>query len=269
MATAGTARCFSRRGLLPLVDVPAAPYPDFFSPSGAPGLRSVMRRLRAEVREAAARGLPWQAVVDALRVHAAALWMQWSPRDRARFLRHVRPWWMVHRHRLAPDVAAQLRAEQAAGTLQVRAARVRAVRAAAPGCAIDLAPAPMGRTAAAPTTLHAHWALNCVGPSEDFTRLDHPLWQGLLRQGLARGGPLGLGLDVDEQLRLLDRDGRAHADLFALGLPTRGRFWEVTAVVHVRQQAADLVRRLWPAAAPPARPSSFEPVSLSTPGVPT
>lgn len=264
-------RCvmLSRRGLLPLVDRPAAPYADFFDPGGAPALRSVMHRLRAEVREAAARGVPWQAVVDAFRVHAGALWMQWSPRDRARFLRHVRPWWMVHRHRLAPDVAARLRAEQAAGTLQVRAGRVRAVHAAAPGCTLDVAPAPAGRAVAPPQTLHADWVLNCVGPSEDFTRLDHPLWQGLLRQGLVRGDPLGLGLDVDEQLRLLDRDGRAHADLYALGLPTRGRFWEVTAVIHVRQQAAALVQRLWPADAPPARAPFLEPFPLSTHGVPT
>lgn len=234
----------SRRGLLPLVDVPPGPYPDFFDPAVARrGLRSVLRRLREEVRTAAAQGVPWQHVVDAFRVHAANTWLQLGEADRRRFLRHGRAHWMVHRHRLAPDIAGRLEGMIAEGRLTLLAGRVRATRITADGCELELlTPRSM------PLRLAADWMLNCIGPSEDFSRLDDPLWVALFRGGIVRSGPLNLGLDVDPQLRLIDLEGRAHPDLFCLGLPTRGHFWEITAVVHIRQQAEALALQLFPAA---------------------
>lgn len=241
----GPVTMVSRRGLLPLVDVPTEVYPDFFD-AGARTLRlrAVLRRLREEVRDAAAQGRPWQSVVDAFRVHAARIWLALDVTERRRFLRHVRAHWMVHRHRLAPDIAAQLARMQAAGALEVVAARILRTAPAGDQVAVDLRP--RGRDDAT-RQLRADWVLNCIGPSESFSRLDDPLWRQLLDQGIARPGPLDLGVEVDADLRLIARDGQAHPDLFTLGLPTRGQFWEVTAVVHIRQQAHALVQR-WRAA---------------------
>jgi len=238
----GPVTMVSRRGLLPRVDVPPAPYPDFFDPAlASQGLRAVVRRLREEVRAGAARGAAWQHVVDAFRVHAGAIWWRLGDTDRRRFLRHGRAPWMVHRHRLAPDIAARLDGWRRDGRLAVLAARVRSTRVTPDGCDVTVQRA--GRPA---TVLRADWVLNCIGPSEDFSRLGDPLWTGLFAGGLVRPGPFGLGLDVDASLRLRDRDGRAHEDLFTLGLPTRGAFWEVTAVTHIRQQAAELAAFLFP-----------------------
>ena len=233
----------SRRGLLPKVDMPMlADYPDFFDAS-APTLRlgAVMSALRHEVRHAATQGLPWQQVVDAFRVHASRIWLALDTRDRHRFLRHVRAYWMVHRHRLAPDIDARLARMSARGELELVAARILRTSTASDHVAVDLRPRGADEVT---RTLRADWLLNCIGPSENFSRLDDPLWSQLLAQGIARPGPLDMGVDVDTDLRLIARDGRAHADLSALGLPTRGCFWEVTAVVHIRQQAQALARRL-------------------------
>jgi uncharacterized NAD(P)/FAD-binding protein YdhS len=238
----GPVTMVSRRGLLPLVDVPSLPYPDFFDPAlASQGLRAVVRRLREEVRDGVARGAAWQHVVDAFRVHAGAIWLRLGDTDRRRFLRHARAPWMVHRHRLAPDIDTRLDAWRRDGRLTVVAARVRATQVTPDGCAVTVQQA-----GGPPAVLRADWVLNCIGPSEDFSRLGDPLWTGLFANGVVRPGPFGLGLDVDASLRLRDRDGRAHGDLFTLGLPTRGAFWEVTAVTHIRQQAAELAAHLFP-----------------------
>jgi uncharacterized NAD(P)/FAD-binding protein YdhS len=44
-----------------------------------------------------------------------------SGADRARFLRHLRPWWDIHRHRLPGEVAERIAAARASGLLAVRA----------------------------------------------------------------------------------------------------------------------------------------------------
>lgn len=253
----GPITMLSRRGLLPCVDV-SLPAPDDGSiapiaarlAAGLPlPLRPAMRLLRAQLRRAAAAGVPWQAVFDAFRAHVPLLWQGFDARDRRRFLRHVRPWWMVHRHRLAPDVAARLAQARADGRLAVHAVRLAGVREPGGGALeLQLAPGrpPAAGAEPAPATLRCDWLLNCIGPAEDFDRVSSPLWRSLFDRGLVRPGPLGLGLDVDPQLRVLDGRGVAHPGLFAIGLATRGRFWEVTAVPHLRQQALAVARLITP-----------------------
>src|SRR4051794_41065603 len=72
------------------------------------------------------RGLrPWRAAVDSLRPYSIDLWRGFTPAERSRFLRHARPWWDVHRHRIATPVAARIAALREAGRLEVLAGRVR------------------------------------------------------------------------------------------------------------------------------------------------
>src|SRR5262249_30293519 len=81
---------------------------------------------------------------------------------------------------------------------------------------------------------------NCTGPGGDPTRSKMPLISELLASGLARPDRLRLGLDVDGLGRLIGRNDVAAERLFALGPPTRGVFWEATAVPDIRQQAESI-----------------------------
>jgi uncharacterized NAD(P)/FAD-binding protein YdhS len=79
----------------------------------------------------------------------------------------------------------------------------------------------------------------------------------LLREGLVRPDPLGLGLDSDEHGRLLDAGGRPSARLLLVGPLRKGRLWENTAVPELRREAertAALVATT-PEAVPAARRS--------------
>lgn len=118
----GEVRALSRRGLRPRAHA-IAPEPPLDPPSPAPRALSLMLR---ETR-AASRAADWRCVIDAWRPVTQTAWEESDDATRRRFLRHLRPWWDVHRHRLAPDVAATIEAQIADGALRVMAGRLMAV----------------------------------------------------------------------------------------------------------------------------------------------
>jgi uncharacterized NAD(P)/FAD-binding protein YdhS len=67
-----------------------------------------------------------------------------------------------------------------------------------------------------------------------------------------RPDELQLGLDVDDNSRVIAGRGQTHQSLFALGGLTKGRWWKVTAISELRTQAervASLVASLSPSPA--------------------
>lgn len=235
----GPILALSRRGLLPRrhgalgpgvggVQVP---------PSVGPSLALSLKSVRAAVRAATAEGRSWHAVIDSLRGGTGAYWHGLPVAVRARFLRHLRPWWDVHRHRLAPPVDDRLREMMASGRLRVVAGRVE--RLAAEGTqALSLRLRPRGADAAESVTVQH--AINCVGPGGDIAGTRDPLLRGLLDSGLARTDPLRLGLETDGDARILSREGRAVPGLYAMGPIMKGTLWEITAVPDIRVQAQRL-----------------------------
>ena len=175
--------------------------------------------------------------MDALRPVIGDYWQALPMAARQRFLRHLRPWWDVHRHRLAPQVADRIHKLLSEGMLIIcRGRLVRMTVDAEP----DSFPLTVSWRPAGDSTVYkigAHHVVNCMGPGGDPTRSRSPLIKGLLASGLGRPDPLRLGLDVDPDGRVISSAGEASPRLFALGPPTRGVFWEATAVPDIRQHA--------------------------------
>lgn len=213
----GRVVALSRRGLVPRSHAASAP-----GPKGVPAQRSPLALLRW-VRGQAAQG-DWRAVIDSLRPVTAAIWQGWTEAQRGAFIRHLRPWWDVHRHRIAPEVAEQLQRLTDKGRLLVQAGRITGVE-----------------------DRHVHVRLrgreserrsfagivNCTGPQADIRGSGNPMLRDLLGRGGARTDQLGLGFEVDADLRVLGAPGR----VYALGPMTRGTFWESVAVPDIRVQA--------------------------------
>ncbi|MEO7409999.1 MAG: FAD/NAD(P)-binding protein, partial [Sphingomicrobium sp.] len=68
--------------------------------------------------------IEWRDAVDSLRPRTHELWQSLSEADQRRFLRHARPWWDVHRHRIAPQVGAVIERMIDQGRLEVIAGRI-------------------------------------------------------------------------------------------------------------------------------------------------
>ena len=228
----GTRRitAISRHGLIPAEDLQDAAYPDVFDPASARrGVRAVMRRLRAEVRVAAARGAHWQQVVDAFRMHNIAIWRALDDRNRRRFLRHLKTIWIVHRHRLPPRHMRRIEAIAP----RILRARVLAVARDSRGLHLRVRP----RAGNDLLRVDCDWVVNCTGPQGDYTRVDMPLVRALFADGLARPDGLRLGFEVGEDFRIAP-------GLYSVGAPTRATFWEITAVPHFRRHIEALVKMI-------------------------
>jgi uncharacterized NAD(P)/FAD-binding protein YdhS len=188
-----------------------------------------LRRRSAEVG--------WRAAVDSLRPHSHRLWQSLDVEEQQRFLRHGRPWWDVHRHRIAPEVAATIKRLIGEGQLQIIAGRVLRASETPEALEVEI----RRRRADASERMTVAYAFNCTGPLHSIARTRDPLLRTLFDQGQARVDNLGIGLEVDEHSRAGER-------LWALGPLTKGRYWEIIAVPDIRDQAAavaeDIAREL-------------------------
>ncbi len=235
----GPIHALSRRGLLPRPHQAVAPNQPVQQPYPA-RVNALTRMLRQQVARAAACGSGWPAVIDALRPFTVDLWHAMPAADRRRFLRHLRPWWDVHRHRMAGPVADRIDAARQSGHFQVRAGRVQ--QFAVTGGDVHVLYRPRGQLAT--ESLQVARVINCAGPSADYDRIPDPLIRCLLDAGAVRPDPLRLGLDVTLHGALRTRDGEISRRLFAIGPVTKGMFWEITAVPDIRRQAETLAKHL-------------------------
>ena len=236
----GPIHALSRRALLPRRHGGGSP-----APAGPPGpvptgVRMLTRYLREEAARATAQGGSWHSVIDELRPFTQDVWQLMPIADRQRFLRHLRPWWDVHRHRIAGPVADRIEAVRRTGQLRIHAGRVRAYERA--GSAVDVLFCPRGT--ARLDTLHVARVVNCSGPVADYDRIPHPLVRSLLAEGTVRPDCLRLGLDVTAACALLNSSGAVSRRLFAVGPVTKGAFWEMTAVPDIRRQCEVLAHHI-------------------------
>lgn len=224
----------SRRGLLPRPHGPGAEWKKIDERPDTT-VSALLHRTRARAAE-----IGWRNAVDELRPFTQPMWGNASDDQRARFLRHLRPWWDVHRHRLAPEVYARLQAIIDRGQLTVHAGKTLSFDETGNGIAIRWRP----RGSDGEETTLARRVVNCTGPLTDLARTHEPLLRKLAARGTIRPDEAHLGIDVDNQAQTINADGKVNRALYALGPMTRGAFWEIVAVPDIRTQTWNVARRL-------------------------
>lgn len=232
---AGPIVALSRRGLRPHRHVEGLPRPRPVLAKPAPELSELVGWARGE-----AQAHDWRLVVDSIRPITQMMWASADAGKRERFLRHLRPFWDVHRHRLAPEVADRIDALVTSGQLRFRAGKIADVRADPDALAVDWRP----RGSDGIETLRVARVINCTGPQGDLLRSSDPLVRRMLAAGRIRPDALRLGLDIDRDGHVVDARGRASEHILAIGPMTRGDLWEVVAVPDIRIQVGALARRL-------------------------
>ena len=233
----GPILALSRRGLAPHRHGGFTPIPTTAPPVVSSPLSQQLRQLRRRAGE-----IGWRATVDALRPATQAIWRSADIAERRRFLRHLRPWWDIHRHRMAPAVADRIERLRGEGRLTLAAGRIVRIEAEGEGATVTWRP----RASTREVVSNVARIVNCTGPAGDPSRSSDPLLRGLLHSGAARADALGLGLEVDEQGRVVDAAGKADPRLYAVGPITKGAVWEIIAVPDIRNQVAELATRLVP-----------------------
>jgi uncharacterized NAD(P)/FAD-binding protein YdhS len=235
----------SRHGLLPQPQTAfdrATMLADAMATVRAPGssLRELVHVVHTLARQVDGVGGDWREVVNAVRKIAPELWSGLSIADRQRFLRHVRPIWDVHRHRLPTAAAAELQRLQAAGMLTVRAGALESVSIEGGGIEVIWRP----RGAQQRERAIVGRVFNCTGPDYRVSRSANTLVQSLLASGLISADLLELGIRATADNEVIDADGRVVKGLYYVGPWLRARDWEATAVPELREHARRLAHRL-------------------------
>ena len=244
----GAITLISRNGLLPHAHSPTPIVADDLQPLVSRLLETpdrvcaleMLRSVRSRVRELAAAGGNWRSVVDGLRPHTSTLWRALSTAQRRRFVKRLRPFWEVHRHRMALPIAEKFRAMLDKGEVRVVAGRVESARGEENGVRLVVRPRGSDRLIES----DAAWVINCTGPMPSNSAESNPVIGSLLVHGWLLSDELSLGIETSPEGHALDADGRTVSDLFVVGTLRKPSLWESTAVPELRGQAATVAERV-------------------------
>ena len=235
----GTIHMLSRRGLLPQRHA-AVPFPPFPTENTPRTIRGLVRLIRLQVKKAEERGSNWRAVVDSLRPVTQQIWRSLPLAEQRRFLRHLRSYWDVHRHRIAERIADQLTLQLRSGHIQTHAGLIIEYEEHSTCVEVTYRERKSGH----PKKLLVDRVVNCTGPEGDYRRVSSPLLLDIMERGLVRPDALSLGLDVADDGAVVDTQGSPSSLLYALGPLRRGKLWESIAVPELRVQVAALASLL-------------------------
>jgi len=238
----GTIHILSRHGLLPKGHKAGTSHTLIPINSFPSTTRGLLHWVRTLTKEAKARGCDWRSIIDSLRPFTQQIWQSLRHKEQLRFLRHVRPYWEVHRHRLAPEIDAQVASQLSSGQIRIHAGRITAYRENADCVDVTYRDRKRGKL----QSLLVSLVLNCTGTEVNTRRVTNPLVKSLLKQKLACPDPLFLGLWVSDDGALIDGNGMVSDSLYAIGPPRKGSLWETTAVPEIRNQISELSRLLLP-----------------------
>ena len=237
----GNIHAISRRGLLPARHEPSEALTiEADQLRIADGLPELLHCVRKLIKQQEKEGKGWRSVIDGLRPHTKAIWSRLPLRQRQSFLRHLRPWWDVHRHRMAPAIDERIKAAERSGQLTITAAHLASVKSKGAHIAIHY----RKRHSNLVDELDVQAIIDCRGGSPRFSTTRNPALISLLEGGFAKPDALDLGLDVAADLQVLNAHGEPSGSIFAVGPVTKGIFWEVTAVPDIRIQTEKLAKTL-------------------------
>ncbi len=199
--------------------------------------RKMLRAVRRTIVAAECRNLSWHAVIDAMRPIVSDLWSNMPVAARRSFLNRLRPWWEVHRHRMAPASSITIASMIRHGKLEIRAGEVR--YAADNGPRLEIGQKLRGE--GGERVEHYDWVINCTG--NDSGRANCPLDRRLIDRGLLAEDLLGIGYATTGEGEAMTVDGPVH-NLYLLGPARRPQKWESTAVPELRLQAGEIATAL-------------------------
>jgi uncharacterized NAD(P)/FAD-binding protein YdhS len=249
----GLVHAVSRNGWVPHPHFRGIEYPEF-PPKDVDLAALGLRKLVALMEEHCGRLREMNAnpaiIVDKMRPHTQRVWAAFTHEERTEFARHHAPRWNVMRHRIAPEIHAQVTTAQLTGQLRVQAGRIERVSAEGKQVAVHLGGGKV---------LAGDLVINATGPHTRLTATGSVLLQNLLRRGLAVPDGMDMGLRVDADHTIIDGAGERSTFLTALGPLLRGTLWETIAVPELRGQARRVAETLLDQ---PVRPAPREEIMM-------
>ncbi len=240
----GRVEVISRHGLSVWMRRSTQPWPAVLDPQNLPtSAREVLRAAQRARWQIASSQADWQSLPLAIAPLSGAIWAGADDHERQRYLRYLRRFWEITRHRAAPSTGRLADAWRHEGRLRQHAGTVQAVT---PDSSGRLAIGVRWRGRPRSENLLVDGIINCTGAEFDIRKAAQaqPLLGRLLQDGIIRPGPLSFGLDADQNGTVRDASGAPQHRLSALGPLLRGVHWESNALPEILPQVSALAARL-------------------------
>lgn len=206
----------------------------------ASSIRELLVTVRKMAGDLAEQGGDWREVLAFVRHWVPTLWQRLPDAERRRFVRHVRCYWDVHRHRLPSQLSSRLDALRDGGKLDVNAGRIVDIQESGPRLKVTW----RRRGSEVTRTVEADAVVNATGPKYSVRRTPDPLLRSLHDVGLICEDELELGLRTTSSSACVNADGTASESLYYLGPMLRAGHWEATAATELRDHAERMARHL-------------------------
>jgi uncharacterized NAD(P)/FAD-binding protein YdhS len=234
----GTIHAVSRHAWLPHAHFRGIEYPDF-PPAGVDlaelGLKNLIELIEEHCARLRELGANPAIIVDKMRPHTQRIWQKLSSAERGAFARSWAARWNILRHRIAPEIHAQVTSSELTGQLQLHAASIERVAASESQVAVHLSTG---------ETLTGDLVLNATGPQSRFSATRSTLLQNLLRRALITADEMDMGVRVDPDHTAILQDSTRSPLILALGPLLRGTLWETIAIPELRSQARRVAETL-------------------------
>ncbi|EKD71922.1 MAG: beta-lactamase protein [uncultured bacterium] len=232
----GRIHALSRHGLLPLPHAETSTHADVTHDNLPKNLRQLTKYLRKKSLHLIGNGGDWRTVVNALRPQVPLIWQNVNENDKQRFMRHLLPYWNIHRHRVHAKLDETLGNLRDAGQLKIYSGRVLSVDH-------GIATIKHRRTNHV-QQIKVDWLVNCMGPSIHSAQTYHPLLTSLVEKGLVTLDSLNMGFVVSANGALKHANGNINHLFYTLGPTVQGTYWESVAVPEIRKQGLIVAKQL-------------------------
>lgn len=235
----GSIYMVSRRGLLPLPHRRGSVQSALDYPvqkellQSHPSVMNYCRILRNIIKHTEC---DWRDVIAAIRPITDKLWLRLNNFERSRFLRHLQPYWDIHRHRVAPDSYDMFKASCDSRQVKTFAGRIQSFSISDNQLSLLIKP----RSTESVIEIEVGRIINCTGPNTNLELVNEPLINQLMESKLALQDEQKLGLLVNDDLTLANELSEGGASLSYIGPMLKAKYWEATAVPELRKYAAEL-----------------------------
>jgi uncharacterized NAD(P)/FAD-binding protein YdhS len=199
----------------------------------ARGATALLTRVRAAVKQAEAAARSWQGVIEGVRNQGQDVWRALDPDARRRIVRHLRPFWDAHRFRAAPQIEAILDRKLKDGALEMKRARLGAVRPEGSGFSVELRDLRAGTS----QTRSFDRILVAIGPAHRDILRSQSFLAELAQAGALKLDATELGLWTSREGQAIGANGLADPTLFIAGPLARGTFGELMGLPQVSEYA--------------------------------
>jgi uncharacterized NAD(P)/FAD-binding protein YdhS len=150
------------------------------------------------------------------------------------FLRRIRPYWEIARHRIPAKSALLLNEMMNTGQLELKKGYI--VEAKSTDSGIEI----VYRSEDNAIRQVFHKVINCTGPESNYRKVRFPIISDLIGRGKVQTDSLGLGIKCTPEGRIINQQDNVEEGIWCIGPMRKAMLWETTALRELREQASEL-----------------------------